>query len=92
MSNVNAIRIGGLANKPAFFGTTSAEIVSVVAAGRDVSWNGDMADFVNSTNPWFYRGGAHAQDGSQAGVFASHPRTGDSSQYWTSHRTILLGY
>ena len=44
------------------------------------SWYADYAIFVNSSNPWFNRGGA-LYDGTRAGAFYFDRRTGASSDY-----------
>ena len=38
------------------------------ATGETAGWYSDSADFVNSSNPWFYRGGFY-DNGDFAGLF-----------------------
>jgi hypothetical protein len=42
------------------------------------SWGSDYSNFVNSTNPWFERGG-NSNNGSNAGVFASNRNNGNAN-------------
>ena len=42
------------------------------------SWGGDNSNFVNSSNPWFERGG-NSNNGSNAGVFASNNNNGNNN-------------
>ena len=51
------------------------------------SWYNDDAYFVNSSFPWFYRGG-HYSDGSGAGVFFFSANDGHASSY-VSFRLVL---
>ncbi len=50
-------------------------------------WNGDYAYFVNSSEPWFLRGGYYS-DGSYAGVFYFNDYSGDAYSY-NSFRVVL---
>ena len=47
------------------------------ALGETAGWYGDYLDFVNSSNPWFSRGGYYG-DGTRAGVFCSFYYSGGS--------------
>ena len=42
------------------------------------SWGGDNANFVNSSNPWFQRGG-NWNNGTNAGVFNSNNNNGNNN-------------
>jgi len=42
------------------------------------SWGSDNSNFVNSTNPWFIRGG-NANNGSNAGLFNSNRTNGQAN-------------
>ena len=87
----SAIVNGGLANKPSFFGSSIAEIVSS-ANTLNGSWNGDRSPSNISTNPWLGRSG-HSNLGFEIGIFSFNGMSaGGGPQYYTSHRTILLGY
>ena len=46
------------------------------ATGETAGWYGDLAGFVNSSYPWFMRGGNY-DDGDDAGVFYFFSRTGE---------------
>ena len=52
------------------------------------SWNSDYAVFVNSSNPWFVRGGYY-NDGASAGVFAFSDYVGGAHSYF-SFRVVLV--
>jgi hypothetical protein len=86
-----AIVQGNLANKPKFFGTSTAEIASIVPpAGRyDGGWNSDWTLTVTSTHIPI-RGG-RSNEVVPVGVFAFHMQTGGVIDH-VSHRTILSGY
>jgi hypothetical protein len=86
----DAIVMGGLANRPQFFGGNTAEILSVsnrYAGG----WNGDYAYSVQSARPWFMLGGRADDSESRPGAFAFYNHAGGAIAN-LSHRTILSGY
>jgi hypothetical protein len=87
VNDLSAIYAGGLANNPLFFGSSTAEMVSV--AVQNGGWNGDRSVSVRSIASWFGRG--HRSDYNASGVFAAATSTGvgEGSQ---GHRTILSGY
>ncbi|MCL2002258.1 hypothetical protein FWG76_02530 [Candidatus Saccharibacteria bacterium] len=93
MDAIAAIRDGGLANNPKFFGSTLAEIVAR-SASNNSSWNGDYAYSVATPNSrfWFAMGN-RSFNSSQVGVFAFYgSNSGGGAAEHHSHRTILLGY
>lgn len=47
-------------------------------SSNDQSWGSDYSNFVNSSNPWFERGG-NANNGSNAGLFASNNNNGNAN-------------
>ncbi|MCL2002006.1 hypothetical protein FWG76_01205 [Candidatus Saccharibacteria bacterium] len=77
---------GILANNTKFFGSNTAETISVFNAPGG-SWNRDNA-FIYSS-PWITQGGT-ATNSASAGIFAFNGWTGGVQD--SSHRTILLGY
>jgi hypothetical protein len=89
VNNYNAIVNGGLAGKPQFFGTSTAEVVASTNDSNCCSWNGDYARSVSSASPWFRRGG-HSGHGALAGAFNALSFTGGGDIL--GHRTILSGY
>ena len=56
-------------------------------ARRKSSWYKDLANFVNSSRPWFARGG-YWSDGTATGAFAFHAHTGGTYTY-ISFRIVL---
>jgi hypothetical protein len=83
-----AIVIGGLANKPIFFGSNTAETNS--RADTSIGgWNEDFAPSVTSAYPWFEFGG-QSRDDNKVGVFAFYGYNNIAPQL--GHRTILSGY
>ena len=84
-----AIANGGLANNPAFFGSSTAEIGSNITTGS--GWNSDHLASAFATAPWFTRGGG-ANSVNGAGVFEMNALGAGGVNSSTSHRTILLGY
>jgi hypothetical protein len=89
VNNNLAVVNGALANKPRFFGSSTAE--TVAAASVTGSWNGDAAYSVYSIYPWFQRG-SRSNQGATAGIFHFDDHNGDDYQASVSHRTILSGY
>jgi uncharacterized protein YyaL (SSP411 family) len=89
----DAVVNGGLAGNAKFFGTATAEVVTRAAVDTYNSggWNGDYANTVHSTLPWFTRGG-HVQDHVGAGLFAFLNNFSNTPEYRFGHRTILSGY
>ncbi|MCL2001820.1 hypothetical protein FWG76_00235 [Candidatus Saccharibacteria bacterium] len=85
-----ATRIGGLANKPLFFGSSVAEVTSTSLAGNNGGWRGGYAENPHSTAAWQIRGGSTDNPG--ADVSASGRNTGTPTAGRWGHRTILLGY
>jgi hypothetical protein len=87
-----AIVNGAFANKPLFFGSSTAEIASLPGASNASGWNGDSTHHVYNAFSWFRRGG-HANEGSNSGAFATSNANGsaDTTSYY-GHRTILSGY
>jgi hypothetical protein len=85
-----AIYSGGLANKPAFFGSGTAEVVSRAIMNLG-GWNNDYAGSMYSSGPWHSRGGFYDVDTSSIGIYA-FIRSGGGIDSTTSHRTILSGY
>jgi hypothetical protein len=47
-------------------------------SSNNQSWGSDYSNFVNSSNPWFKRGG-NSNNGSNAGVFASNNNNGNGN-------------
>ncbi|MCL2001807.1 hypothetical protein FWG76_00170 [Candidatus Saccharibacteria bacterium] len=92
MNDINAIPIGGLANKSQFFGSNTAETLGSTTAANG-GWNEDRAESPQSSNPWAMFGGQSpsATAGNGAGMFA-FARFPGNIQVTVSHRTILLGY
>ena len=90
MSNNAAVRNGGFANNPLFFGSNTAEIISTTSSGTVGSWNDDYTVTVASDIPWGSLGG-QSIDGINAGMFALSRDSGGGHET-RSHRTILLGY
>ena len=66
-------------------GTNSFDFESVF---ETAGWGGDYSYFVNSSNPWFHRGG-YASDGSYAGLFKSDNYDGLSYDFF-GFRVALL--
>jgi hypothetical protein len=93
VNNANAIYNGGLAGNPRFFGSATAEIVSI--ANQYGSWNGDYSRAHHATEssnrPWSTLGGQSNDGIGRPGTFAFYSRTGNTNNY-ISHRTILSGY
>jgi hypothetical protein len=89
VNSETAIRNGGLAGNPLFFGSSTAETIST--ATNTGSWNGDHAYSVHSTESWATPGGGTSNNGSAAGIFNSENLNG-SAFNTRSHRTILSGY
>ena len=89
MNNINAIVDGILANDVRFFGSNTAEIVSL-ANITNGGWNGDYAYSVRQANPWAAMGGV-ANLSSRVGIFAFSYDSGATFER-DGHRTILLGY
>ena len=72
----------------AYTGTSASSAYKPGDATYETSgWHGDGADFVNSNNPFFLRGG-HYDDGSYAGVFDFGYSSGNSN-YGCSFRMCL---
>jgi hypothetical protein len=86
----NAIQIGGLANNPLFFGTSTAETIARPGAGSG-SWNGDRSYTVYSSEPWFAFS-SPSNLGVQAGLFSPDADNGAYNVAQNGHRTILSGY
>ncbi len=59
------------------------------ALSETSGWYSDAADFVDSSGPWFLRGGIY-NDTTRAGVFASNTSFG-SANYNFSFRVVVLG-
>jgi hypothetical protein len=90
-NDYTVIRNGHLADKPAFFGTALAEVVSE-NTNDNSAWNGDRTVTATNNLPWFYRGG-HTEYAAVAGVFTFGRQTGfGTSAFQHGHRTILSGY
>ena len=85
-----AVNNGALANKPQFFGSSTAELTSISFAGTDGGWNGGETLNPFLANPWQVHSG-QAQYGARAGALAFSRWTGNARNDF-SHRTILLGY
>jgi hypothetical protein len=83
-----AIRNGGLADNPLFFGSATSEILS--ANDLRGSWNRDQAYPVISSYSFFTRGGP-ANYGTDTGAVAFSRSNGVASAT-AGHRTILSGY
>jgi len=71
-TTTSLIKCGGHAN----YETTMVQSVSTYTQ----SWGTDLSYFVNSTYPWFVRGG-NSSDGSYAGLFYSYAVNGFASSY-----------
>ncbi|MCL2002198.1 hypothetical protein FWG76_02215 [Candidatus Saccharibacteria bacterium] len=89
MDNQDAVRMGGLWNKPQFLGAALAEITASTSPFG--TWNNDHAHSVYSDDPWAARGD-HSPQGAGGGVFAFVSRGLGGQHHTISHRTILLGY
>ena len=66
-------------------GDATKEVIA--NSGSYLAWNNDYADFVNSSSPWFYRGG-FCGNGSLAGVFSFAYYSGGANSS-TSWRVVL---
>ena len=62
--------------------------VQPVSSNRQ-SWGGDYSNFVYSSDPWFKRGG-YANNGSNAGVFASVYGDGSTYDYYGFRVALLV--
>jgi hypothetical protein len=85
----SAIYNGGLAGNSLFFGTATAEVVSV--AVYNGGWNGDRAQPPESAWPWFRNGGG-ADAGAAAGIVTFYRHSGGAGNTYGYGRTILSGY
>ena len=85
----NAMILGGLTNKPRFFGSATAEVISQASAGAG-GWNGNSAHSLISGGSWQLRSATPTQ-GSAGGALRSGTHSGAMREDM-SHRTILLGY
>ena len=59
-----------------------------VVVSFDTAWNNDYAIFVDSSAPWFRRGGGYG-NGSDAGVFRFAGNDGDSNFYHSARAALL---
>jgi hypothetical protein len=93
VNNINAVVIGGLANKQQFFGDSVAEVISSFN-NQFGGWNDDIAQSVESAYTWSTRSSPLNYSVRNGGVFSSVRATGDSVGAYgvASHRTILSGY
>ena len=58
------------------------------ATGETAGWYSDHAYFVNSSNPWFRRGGYYS-NGDDVGVFSFSRSTGENFSYDSGFRVVL---
>ena len=75
-------------NQTAYNRARLGDATGEVVVSSGTAWNNDYAGFVDSSVPWFLRGGSYS-DGSSAGVFGFNGDNGISDSYLSARAALL---